>query len=84
MLNDDPSTNLFRIPKPASLSLEDLLTTEQSDELTEYLALSITPIGTDTQVSITTVDVHPITYSMILHGISAADFPALMGDIIGM
>lgn len=84
MLNNDPSTNLFQIPEPASLTLEDLLISGQSNDLTEYLALSIIPIGTDTQVSITTVDVHPMTYSMILHGISAVDFPALMGDIISM
>jgi len=82
MVNDDVLTHFSQVTEPAGLSLEDLLIDEQSNNLTEYLALSITPIGADTQVSVTTVGMHPITYSMVLHGISAEDLPALMGGVM--
>jgi len=53
-----------------SLNLYDLLVDEKSNELSEYLSLSLESLGEDTKVSVTTVEDSPITYSSILNGIS--------------
>ena len=61
-----------------TLNLQDLLLDEQTDVLTEYLSLSIENIGSDTKVSITTVEDIPITYSSMLSGVSVTDLNDLM------
>jgi len=60
------------------LDLQDLLIDEQTDVLTEYLSLSIENIGSDTKVSITTVEDIPTTYSSMLSGVSVTDLNDLM------
>ena len=64
-----------------SLSLQDLLIDEQANLLSEYLSLSITNLGTDTQVSVTTTDAVPTTYSSIFYGVSAMDLQSLVGNV---
>ncbi len=65
-----------------SLNLHDLLIDEQSDGLSEYLSLSIENLGTDTKVSVTTVEDNPITYSSTLTGVSFSDLQYLVdGDV---
>ena len=54
----------------ASLNLYDLLVDEKSNELSEYLSLSLKTLGSDTKVSITTVEDSPTTYSSIFNDIS--------------
>lgn len=54
----------------AALSLHDLLVDEKEDELSEYLSLSIENLGSDTLVTVTTVEDSPITYSTTLNGVS--------------
>jgi hypothetical protein len=53
-----------------ALSLHDLLVDEKEDELSEYLSLSIENLGSDTVVTVTTVEDIPITYSTTLSGVS--------------
>jgi len=60
------------------LDLQDLLIDEQTDVLTEYLSLSIENIGSDTKVSVTTVEDIPTTYSSMLSGVSVTDLNDLM------
>ena len=64
-----------------SLSLQDLLIDEKANVLSEYLSLSITNLGADTQVSVTTTDAVPTTYSSIFYGVSAVDLQSLVGDV---
>jgi hypothetical protein len=53
-----------------ALSLHDLLVDEKEDELSEYLSLSIENLGSDTVVTVTTIEDIPITYSTTLSGVS--------------
>ena len=61
-----------------SLNLQDLLIDEQTDELSDYLSLSIENLGEDTRVSITTVEDNPVTYSSTLSGVSFTDLQYLV------
>ena len=63
-----------------SLNLHDLLIDEQADILTDYLSVSIENIGTDTKVSVTTVEDTPNTYSSTLSGVSFTDLQYLIEE----
>lgn len=56
-----------------SLNLHDLLVDEKSDELSEYLSLSIESLGDDTLVTVTTVENTPTTYSTTISGVSISN-----------
>jgi len=73
MMNAEIPNNQQRV-----LDLQDLLIDEQTDVLTEYLSLSIENIGSDTKVSVTTVEDIPTTYSSMLSGVSVTDLNDLM------
>jgi hypothetical protein len=60
------------------LNLQDLLVDEQTDEVSEYLSLSIENLGEDTKVSVTTVEDNPTTYSTTLSGVSFTDLQYLI------
>lgn len=62
------------------LNLKDLLDDEKTDELSEYLALSIENLGEDTKVSITTIEDNPVTYSSTLNGVSFTDLQCLLDE----
>lgn len=62
------------------LSLEDLLADEQANMLSDYLSLSIMPLGEDTRISVTTTDTEPTTYSSILYGVASLDLQMLELD----
>ncbi|MGR8940548.1 MAG: type I secretion C-terminal target domain-containing protein [Gammaproteobacteria bacterium] len=64
-----------------SLSLHDLLIDAESNELSDYLSLSISRAGSDTTVSVTTTDVVPTTYSAVLHGVQETDLQTLLADL---
>lgn len=64
-----------------TLSLEDLLVDEKANSLSEYLSLSITNLGENTQVSVTTTDAEPITYSSTFYGIAPLDLQMLITDV---
>ena len=65
-----------------SLNLQDLLIDEQTDELSDYLSLSIENLGVDTKVTVTTIGDNPITYSSTLSGLSFTDLQYLeVGNI---
>jgi len=61
-----------------SLNLQDLLEDEQTNELSDYLSLSIENLGEDTKVSVTTVEENPTTYSSTLSGVSFTDLQYLV------
>ena len=61
-----------------SLNLQDLLEDEQTNELSDYLSLSIENLGEDTKVSVTTVEDNPTTYSSTLSGVSFTDLQYLV------
>lgn len=61
-----------------ALSLQDLLVDEKEDELSEYLSLSIENLGSDTLVTVTTVEDSPITYSTTLNGVSISSLQYLV------
>ncbi len=63
-----------------SLNLNDLLDDEKTDELSEYLSLSIENLGEDTKVSITTIEDNPTTYSSTLNGVSITDLQCLLDE----
>lgn len=60
------------------LNLHDLLVDSQTDELSDYLSLSIENLGNDTKVSVTTVEETPTTYSSTISGISFTDLQYLI------
>ena len=64
----------------AFLNLYDLLVDEKSNELSEYLSLSLKTLGNDTKVSITTIEDSPTTYSSIFNGISITGLQNLGSD----
>ena len=65
-----------------ALSLQDLLVDEKQDELSEYLSLSLENLGSDTVVTVTTVEDSPITYSTTLNGISISSLQYMIdGEI---
>ncbi len=61
-----------------SLNLYDLLIDEKVDELTEYLSLSIESIGSNTKVSLTTVEEIPTTYSTFFNQASSTALQELI------
>jgi hypothetical protein len=64
-----------------SLSLNDLLIDEKANILSDYLSLSITNLGADTQVSVTTTDAEPVTYTSIIYGVASLDLQTLLLDV---
>ena len=79
-MKEHPTQENSEAPGKESLSLQDLLIDEKANVLSEYLSLSITNLGPDTQVSVTTTDAMPTTYTSILYGVSAIDLQTLVGD----
>lgn len=63
-----------------SLDLRDLLDDLQTQDLSDYLTISISNDGQNTTVKVTTVDAHPETYSTILYGIAATNLQMLLDD----
>jgi hypothetical protein len=53
-----------------SLGLQDLLTDESNDVLSEYLSISIENLDDGAKVSVTTVEDEPTTYSSTLTGVT--------------
>jgi hypothetical protein len=64
-----------------TLSLNDLLVDEKANILSEYLSLSITNLGEDTQVSVTTTGAEPATYTSVFYGVTSPDIQALIFDV---
>lgn len=64
-----------------TLSLNDLLIDEKANILSEYLSLSITDLGEDTQVSVTTTGAEPATYTSVFYGVTSPDLHALIFDV---
>ena len=62
----------------SSLSLEDLLTDESKDMLSEYLSISIENSDEGAKISVTTVEDEPATYSSILTGVTLTDLHCLV------
>jgi hypothetical protein len=65
-----------------TLNLQDLLSDEKTDELSEYLSLSFENMGEDTKVSVTTVEDNPTTYSATFNGVTFTDFKYLLDGSI--
>ncbi len=68
--------------KQDSLNLQDLLVDEETDLLSDYIALSIENLGRDTKVSVTTIEDSPTTYSTILNGLTLTDLQYLVEESI--
>ena len=68
----------FNADNKESLNLNDLLSDEEIDSLSEYLSLSFEPIGNDTKVSVTTTGESPVTYSSTLTGVTITDLQFLL------
>jgi len=79
-MKENQTPENYEVQEKEALSLQDLLIDEKANVLSEYLSLSITNLGADTQVSVTTTDVVPTTYSSIFYGVSAMDLQSLVGD----
>lgn len=79
-MKEHPKQAYHEAPGKGALSLQDLLIDEKANALSEYLSLTITNLGADTQVSVTTTDAVPITYMSILYGVSVMDLQSLIGD----
>jgi len=62
----------------SSLNLQDLLTDESNDVLSEYLSVSIENLSDGTKVSVTTVEDQPATYSATLVGVTVTDLQCLI------
>jgi len=65
--------------KQDALDLNDLLVDESNDVLSDYLSISIENLGTDTKVSVTTVEDQPATYTATLIGVTLTDLHCLVG-----
>lgn len=63
-----------------SLDLRDLLDDMQVQDLSDYLTISISNDGQNTIVKVTTIDVHPETYSTVLYGVTATNLQMLLDD----
>ncbi len=61
-----------------TLQLDDLFSDQDNDELTEYLSLSIEHIDGDTNISLTTVEASPTTYSSSLNQITSSSLQNLI------
>jgi len=64
------------------LNLQDLLVDEQSDGLSDYLSISMESVGSDTIVSVTTVEDSPVTYSSTINGVSLTDMQYLIDGTV--
>lgn len=73
-LMDNPNN---QVDEKEALSLQDLLDDQQEDILSEYVSLSLTNQGENTQVSVTTVEDSPTTYLGTLWGVSLTDLQLL-------
>jgi len=62
----------------SSLNLQDLLTDESNDVLSEYLSVSIESLSEGTKVSVTTVEEQPAVYSATLVGVTVTDLQCLI------
>ncbi len=63
-----------------SLNLFDLLKDEETNELSEYLSVSIENLEEGTKVSVTTVEENPTTYSSTISGKSFSDLQNLIDE----
>lgn len=60
------------------IDIRDLLDECQSEQLSDYLTLSIRSDGQDTTVSFTTTHPHPETCAAVLPGVAASSLQALL------
>jgi len=81
MMENQTQQNSDDAQEKEALSLDDLLVDEKANMLSDYLALSITNLGEDTQVSVTTTDAEPVTYSSIFYGVASLDIQTLIFDV---
>ena len=81
MIENQTQQNANDTQEKETLSLEDLLVDEKANMLSEYLSLSITNLGEDTQVSVTTTDTEPVTYSSIFYGVASLNLQMLISDV---
>lgn len=63
-----------------ALDFYDLLVDESTDELSEYLSISVTNDGHNTKVSVATVDDHPTVYTTTFDGVAAPDLKTILVD----
>jgi len=61
-----------------SLDLQDLLSDESNDVLSEYVSISLESMASGTKVSVTTVEDQPATYASILQGVTLTDLHCLV------
>jgi hypothetical protein len=73
----NPPTPLSPI-QTGIIDIRDLLDECQSEQLSDYLTLSIRSDGQDTTVSFTTTHLHPETYAAVLPGVAASSLQALL------
>jgi hypothetical protein len=66
-----------------TLDLRDLMDDLQSQDLSEYLTISVSNDGQNTTVSVSTIEDHPETYSAILYGVTATSLQMLLDDSFG-
>ncbi|WP_374090856.1 type I secretion C-terminal target domain-containing protein [Methylomicrobium lacus] len=63
-----------------NLDIRDLLGDIQAECLSDYLTLSIRSDGNHTTVSVSTTDIHPETFTAVLHGVAAANLQMLLSE----
>ena len=61
-----------------ALDFYDLLVDEKTDELSEYLSISVSNDGNNTKVSVATVEDVPTVYSSIFDGVAAPDLKTIL------
>ena len=61
-----------------ALDFYDLLVDEKTDELSEYLSISVSNDGNNTKVSVATVEDVPTVYSNTFDGFSAPDLKTIL------
>lgn len=73
-----PSPSLNYLLPAGGISLQDLLDDRGGHFLSEYLALSVTRIGDDIVISLTTTDSDPVTYSTVISAVAMVDLASLV------
>ena len=61
-----------------ALDFYDLLVDEKTDELSEYLSISVSNDGNNTKVSVATVEDVPTVYSNTFDGFAAPDLKTIL------
>ena len=75
--NSQTTTEVHVKAQPAEnetpLAVQDLIVDEGQDLFSEYLSVSISSNGQDTNLTATTVQGEPVVYTTTFHGITADD-----------